>query len=189
MPGLTRQTDPRLKTIVNAPAESTVVPPVAPPVAPPAPPLPAHAPSIRALTLRECEEVLHRNTVGRLAFSIDGHVDVQPLHFVYEDGWIYGRTAFGAKITALRHSHWVAFEVDETDAVFDWRSVVVRGGLYFLEPDGTRAEQEDRRLALGLLSRIVPATGTAADPVPVRTIVFRIHAAEITGRVATPASF
>ena len=181
MPGLTRQTDPRLKTIVNAPAGSTL--------ASLAPPPPARAPSIRALTLRECEELLHRSTVGRLAFSIDGHVDVQPLHFVYEDGWIYGRTSFGAKITALRHSHWVAFEVDESDAVFDWRSVVVRGGLYFLEPDGTRADQEERRLALGLLSRIVPATGTADDPVPARTIVFRIHAAEITGRVATPAAF
>src|SRR5215213_2929419 len=103
----------------------------------------AAPPSFRALTPDECEALLVRNSVGRLAFSFHDRVDVEPTHYVYEDGWIYGRTSFGSKITPIRHSHWVAFEVDEADGVFDWRSVVVHGGLYFLDPDGAPEEREE----------------------------------------------
>src|SRR5215213_396085 len=103
-------------------------------------------PTIRALDRRECEEILARNHVGRLAYTRDGHVDIEPLHYVYSDGWIYGRTSHGAKWNAVTYT-WapVAFEVDEVAGLFDWRSVVLHGGFYAIPQDGAEWEQAEWR--------------------------------------------
>lgn len=104
---------------------------------------------------------------------------------MYESGWIYGRTSPGMKLLTLRHRPWVAFEVDEVDNGFEWRSVVVHGTFYRLDPDGSPLEVAAYRRALRLLRRLVPETGTPADPVPFRTVFFRIHVDKISGRSAT----
>ena len=49
--------------------------------------------TFRELSKAEIEAVLMRNKVGRLAFSLHDRVHVQPLHNVYESGWIYGLKA------------------------------------------------------------------------------------------------
>lgn len=131
-----------------------------------------------------CEAILKRNTVGRLVYSLHDRIDVEPMHYVYDGGWLYGRTSPGTKLATLRHRPWVAFEVDEVDGVLDWRSVVVHGTFYTLDPDGPVREATAFRRAIRLLRRLIPETGTAADPVPFRSIVFRIHADEISGRSA-----
>lgn len=148
---------------------------------------PSAAPEIRDLSREECEAVLLRNVVGRVAFAFDRRVEILPIHYVYEDGWLYGRTSPGSKIDMWRHSQWVAFEVDEVRAFFDWTSVVVHGGLYLLRPDGPEMEASAWEQAVVLLRRIVPETGSLHDPVPHRTIVFRIHADELNGRAASPS--
>lgn len=145
----------------------------------------APAPSFHELDHAECEAVLRRNQVGRLAFSFHDRVAVEPLHYVYEGGWIYGRTSHGSKVEPILHNHWVAFEVDEIRAAFDWKSVVAHGALYFVSADGTPAEAAAHARARALLRRVVPETGTADDPVPHRMLVFRIHAEELTGRAAS----
>jgi hypothetical protein len=99
-------------------------------------------PHFRALTRTECEELLGRNNVGRIAFSFHDRVDIEPLHYVYADGWIYGRTSAGTKIATLEHHRWVAFEVDEHQGLFDWRSVVVKGAFYELEADGNEMRED-----------------------------------------------
>jgi hypothetical protein len=148
--------------------------------------VPAPGPEIRPLTRRECEAVLRRNMVGRIAYAFERRVEILPIHYVYEDGWLYGRTSPGAKISMWRHSQWVAFEVDEVRALFDWTSVVAHGGLYVVHPDATEAEAEVWERAVVLLRRVVPDTGSVHDPVPHRTIVFRIHVDELDGRTAQP---
>ena len=150
------------------------------------PVVPAAGPVIRPLGREECEAVLRRNVVGRIAFAFGALVDIVPIHYVYEDGWLYARTSPGHKLETWKHSHWVAFEVDEVRALFDWTSVVAHGGLYPLDPGepGTSAAAWEH--AVTLLRRIVPATATAHDPFPARTVVLRIHAAELTGRTASP---
>ena len=40
------------------------------------------APTFRALTAAECEKVLSRNHVARLAFSFHDRVDIEPVHYV-----------------------------------------------------------------------------------------------------------
>ena len=147
---------------------------------------PDHAPGprFRELTRPECLALLDRGQVGRLAFVHHGHVGITPLHYVYHDGWLYGRTAPGEKLAALRHHPWVAFEVDEIDGTFEWRSVVVRGAFYLLHRDGPSADRARWEHAAALLRELVPEALTPADPVAWRDVVFRIHVGEVTGRAA-----
>ena len=145
----------------------------------------APEPEFAALSRGECERVLARNNVGRLAFSFHDRVDIEPIHYVFADGWLYGRTSPGSKLVPMAHNHWVAFEVDEIDDLFQWRSVVVHGAFYPVSPDGPEREAAAWEAAIVLLRRIVPETWTRADPVAFRTVVFRIHIDSMTGRAAT----
>ena len=142
------------------------------------------APVFRELKRDECEAVLARNHVGRVAFTFHDHVDIEPVHYVYADGWLHGRTAPGGKIAVLRHHPWVAFEVDEVDGLFDWRSVVVHGGVHIPDPDGSPADREAHAATLAQLRRLVPETLAQHDPAPMRLLLFRIHIDDVTGRAA-----
>ena len=144
----------------------------------------ADAPVFRELTREECGALLERNHVGRVAFTFHDHVDIEPVHYVYADGWLHGRTAPGAKIAVLRHHPWVAFEVDEVEGLFDWRSVVVHGAVYIPDPDGSPTDREAHAATLAHLRQLVPDTLTTGDPAPHRLLLFRIHIDDISGRAA-----
>lgn len=142
-------------------------------------------PVFRDLSTDECIAVLDRHHVGRMAISHRDRIELVPIHYVYDDGWLYGRTAVGTKIEMVSHNRWVAFQVDEVDGTFDWTSVVVKGGLYLLRKDGSAQEQAVYDKGVALVRRIIPEALTPDDPVPERALLFRIHADEITGRSAT----
>lgn len=143
-------------------------------------------PTLRKLTRAECISLLERNRVGRLALARGNRVEVTPIHYVYHDGWLYGRTSKGGRLESTGPEWWpVALEVDEVEGLFDWRSVVVHGGFYPL--DASRSWQRDvYDLALTQVRRLVPEALTKADPVPHRTILFRIAVQEIEGRASSP---
>jgi len=145
-------------------------------------------PHIRKLSRDECVAILGRNHVGRIAYAWENHVDIEPLHYVYHDGWLYGRTSHGAKLEATGTT-WapVAFEVDEVEELFSWRSVVVHGGFYTLADDGVQVHADEWRRGVELLRTLLPETLTDADPVAFRTVVFRMAVQEVTGREAVPA--
>ena len=144
-------------------------------------------PRIRALDRDECLAILARNHVGRIAYAWQNHVDIEPLHYVYHDGWLYGRTSHGAKTEATGTTWWpVAFEVDEVEGLFRWRSVVVHGGFYVLPEDGTERQTEEWEQGVALLRTLLPETFTADDPVAFRMVVFRMAVQEVTGREAGP---
>lgn len=143
---------------------------------------PAPPPVFRDLTDDEVDALLSRHHVGRFAFSFRDLVDIRPMHYVYRDGWIYGRTSPSDKLVTLRHNQWVAFEIDESRGMFDWQSVVARGTFYCLCEEGT---EHDRRLyeqALKALRELQPEALTESDPVPFRTKLFAIHLDSRTGR-------
>lgn len=148
-------------------------------------------PEVRQLTRTEVYDLLARNHIGRMAYARGNRIDIEPMHYVYSDGWLYGRTSRGVKLKTTGESWWpVAFEVDEIEGLFEWRSAVVHGGFYTLSDDGPAWEREERERAVELLRTLVPATFTENDPVPSRDIVFRIAVQEVSGRQATtpPAS-
>jgi hypothetical protein len=131
---------------------------------------------------RQCESILRRNNIGRIAFALQDRVSVLPVQYVYDDGWIYGRTASGARIRVLLLNRRVAFEVDEHTQLFDWQSVVVRGPLYLIDAGASPAERSTYAKAVALIGRLVPPAVTSSDPIPFRDELFRIRAVEISGR-------
>lgn len=142
-------------------------------------------PTFGELDRRSCERILARNHVARLAFAFHDRVDIEPIHYVYDKGWLFGRTSPGSKLVTISHSHWVALEVDETDSLFDWRSVVVHGTFLTLDPDVPGVESQAWARGISLLRDLVPETGTARDPVGFRSVIFRIHIDTVTGREAS----
>lgn len=146
------------------------------------------APVVRSLGPDECTAILARNSVGRVAYALRDRVDIEPVHYVYDDGWLYGRTSHGAKLATLQRNPWVAFEVDEIRALFDWSSVVAKGSFHLLDADGPPREHPVRERALERLRTLVPAALDVGDPTPWRDVVFRIAIDEVTGREARPGT-
>ena len=143
------------------------------------------APQISDMTSDACHALLQRHHVGRMAYCFHNRVDITPLHYVYADGWLFARTSHGHKMEVLAHAPWVAFEVDEMEGVFDWRSVVVHGTVYTMPQDGSPLEAELWQRGVDALRRIVPETATDDDPVPYRSIVFGIHVVSVSGRASS----
>jgi nitroimidazol reductase NimA-like FMN-containing flavoprotein (pyridoxamine 5'-phosphate oxidase superfamily) len=136
---------------------------------------------------RACERILTANSVGRIAFALQDRVSIVPVHYVYDGGWIYGRTAAGGKLREILRNRRVAFEVDEHTKLFEWRSVVVRGPFYLIEPGNVPSEQRIYARAVSLIRRLAPSALTGSDPVPFRDQLFRIRAIEISGRTSEPS--
>jgi nitroimidazol reductase NimA-like FMN-containing flavoprotein (pyridoxamine 5'-phosphate oxidase superfamily) len=139
-------------------------------------------PTFRDLDFHEIEGILQSHVYGRLAFTFRDRVDIEPIHYVYVDGWLVCRTAPGTKLTQLSHHPWVAFEIDEVRELFVWRSVVVKGTVYFVQPDGHAVTDEAWTQALAALRSLVPEALGEGDPTPARNVVFRVHIDEMHGR-------
>jgi len=129
--------------------------------------------------------VLARNHVGRVAFVSHGRPELLPVHYVYADQTIFGRTSFGAKACDWIRGCEVVFEVDEPHDLFEWRSVVARGTIQILTPEGTGEQQAAYVNAIAAMRRISPETLTERDPTPNRRLLFSIHPSELTGREAS----
>ena len=144
----------------------------------------ANAVDFRELTRDEIETIIGRNNVGRIAFTFHDRVDIEPIHYVYERGWLYGRTSEGQKLSTLGHNQWVAFEIDEINDTFDWRSVVIHGSFWIIHPRGSPRAEELWAKAANLVGRIVPGALTESDPVAFRHILFRVAISDVRGREA-----
>lgn len=132
------------------------------------------------------EALFRRHNVGRIAFTDGRRVDIEPIGYVYDSGAIYGRAAPGSRMKALSGRPWVAFQVDEVRGALDWESVVAKGTVYLVEPSLTMPQSAQYEKALRIIRSVLPDALTEADPVPDRTILFRIHIDEMEGRAAGP---
>lgn len=141
-------------------------------------------PYVRELEDEESIEILKRNRVGRVAFSHRDRVDIEPIHYVLDGEWIYVRTSRGSKLAILQKNPWVAFEVDEVQEMFSWRSVVVHGRVELVSADLSGVETHEH--AIEALRQLSPAALTEEDPVAFRNVILRIHLSEVTGREAEP---
>ena len=149
---------------------------------------PTREPTYRTLERAEVDALLARHNVGRLAFTFRDRVDVEPINYVYENGWIYLRTGPGSKLETLARHPWVAFEVDEVDGNFDWRSVVVHSTVYELTPGGTESHANAYQEAVEILRRLIPGTFTDQDPTPGRTVILRMKVDEVNGRASSTSA-
>jgi nitroimidazol reductase NimA-like FMN-containing flavoprotein (pyridoxamine 5'-phosphate oxidase superfamily) len=141
-----------------------------------------HRPEFIELSDAESRSLVARNHVGRLAYTFHDRVDIQPVGYVYDDGWIFGRTQVGAKLATLAHHPWCAFEVDEVRGLYDWDSAVARGSFDILDPELGSVDRYVR--ALELLREVNPDMFSVTDPTPQRSILFGVYVQDITGRGA-----
>lgn len=148
---------------------------------------PAAAPLFKTLSRDECESVLLRNNVGRIAYAIHDRVSIVPIHYVFVNGWVYGRTGSAGKLREILRNRRIAFEVDEHSELFDWKSVIVHGPLYVIQSDSTQPLGSVYRTAVAVIRTLVPESLSDADPVPFRDQLFRICAVDVAGRAAEPS--
>ena len=123
--------------------------------------------AVTMLTPDECWELLGQETLGRIAVSAAGVVDIFPVNYVVDGHTLLFRTAPGTKLLELAINDRVAFEVDGHTDDQAW-SIVVKG----------RAERVERQ------SEIDAADELGLEPwIP--TLKYRwvrIHPTEVTGR-------
>jgi nitroimidazol reductase NimA-like FMN-containing flavoprotein (pyridoxamine 5'-phosphate oxidase superfamily) len=153
-------------------------------------PIHAHGAVFGALDKEACVELLRRNHVGRIAYSVADHVDIEPLHYALdeESGLVLClRTTPGSKVAKLAHNQWAAFEVDEIDGPVAWRSVVAHGTIYPVDDLGGSQRAELRARTIAAIRRAYPAAFGADDPASFRTTLLRFHVDMLTGRSAKPA--
>ena len=129
-------------------------------------------------------ELLGRHHVGRMAFTLHDRLSIVLVNFVYSEGWIYARMEVGAELITVLHNKWVAFEADEVDGVYDWRTVTVNGSVQFLSDGPTVNASHDFETAANLIQSVVPTALTSADPMPGRVQFFRIHVDHLSGMEA-----
>jgi nitroimidazol reductase NimA-like FMN-containing flavoprotein (pyridoxamine 5'-phosphate oxidase superfamily) len=141
---------------------------------------------IHELSDEECEAVLKRNHLGRLACSRNDQPYVVPVHFDYDGGSLYSFSTLGQKIDWMRSNPKVCVEVDEITDKSNWTTVIVFGRYQELT-DGS-ADRAARNRARQLFEKRtkwwLPAAGKVAfseNPVPV---VFRIRIERLSGRRA-----
>jgi len=155
---------------------------------------PGAMPRFRALTRKECDSLLRRSSVGRVAFRLGNRVDIIPIHYVFRRGVVCGRTARETHLEEasanFNDALPVAFETDEVDGPYQWRSVVVHGNLHAAaegEAEWRRAPRE-WQAAMRAFRTLMPDAFTADDPAAFRDILIRIDAAEVSGREALPGT-
>ena len=148
-------------------------------------PMSPSAPIFQDLSREQCDALLRRNYVGRIAFTLHNRVGVEPIGYVYDPNRVYMRTAPGSKLITLAHNPWVSFEVDEVEGPFDWQSVIVRGAVHVLHAEGNSADRRSYVQGLARLKQAFPGTLEQDDPAPFRTVIIMIAVDEITGRLAS----
>jgi uncharacterized protein len=142
---------------------------------------------IHELTVAECEGLLARSTVGRLACADDGQPYIVPISYAFDQaaGCLYGFSTLGRKIEWMRRNPKVCVAVDETADRFRWTSVVVTGRYEELGDDRD-ARESRQRLHQHFEQRQswwLPATARLAAGEERETPVFyRIRIDQLSGR-------
>lgn len=102
------------------------------------------------LSESQIEHVLSTEVIGRIGCLSDEGVYVVPVTYVYHDGCVYGHSADGAKLRAMRAHPQVCFETEHMDDLANWQSVIAWG---------TFEELHDRHAEAGmqlLIERLLP---------------------------------
>ena len=134
---------------------------------------------IGKLTPAEIQEVLTKNSLGRIGCNDGYNTYIIPINYVYDGKYIFCHSQLGMKIQVMRQNPRVCFEVDEIIHFNNWKSVVVVGEYQELmqERDRYSAMQFfiNRMLHVKISETAIPGTTT-------KPIIYRIFIEEASGR-------
>jgi hypothetical protein len=134
------------------------------------------------LTRPQIDAFLMQHRIGRIAFSFRDRVDIEPIHYAYEDGCLYGRTQPGTKLTTLQRNPWVAFEVDEVKSDREWTSVVLKGTVYLVADEASADVEQTYERVMARLQGVSPSLEVGDR----RFVAFRIFVDDARGLRSVP---
>ena len=144
---------------------------------------------VEELNDKQCEELLSTSNYGHLACCINNEPYVVPIHYAYQDGYIYIYTTEGKKYEIIKANPRVCLQVESVNDIRDWRSVIAYGEARPV------ADEEERRLALSLILETNPALTPA---VSIRwmdswvreniEVIYKVIPVLLTGRASVPGS-
>jgi nitroimidazol reductase NimA-like FMN-containing flavoprotein (pyridoxamine 5'-phosphate oxidase superfamily) len=148
---------------------------------------------IHELTPVQCDEVLGRASVGRLACARNDQPYIVPifLYFDISDNSLYSFSTLGQKIDWMRDNPKVCVAVDEISERFHWTTVIVFG--HYEEIRDSAREADVRRRAYELFQKRpewwLPGTGKLTTGEEHHTpVIFRIQVHKASGRRAARGS-
>lgn len=144
---------------------------------------------INEMTSDECRLFVAGASLGRLGCSYENQPYVVPIHFAYEEDYLYVFATFGQKVKWMRANPKVCVQTDEIRKQSEWISVIVYGEYEELpEPQYT----SERKHASSLLAKRyqwwLNALGERQLRVgdsPIEPLFFRLHVQSMTGLRAT----
>ncbi len=140
------------------------------------------------LTTEQCEQILAAEVVGRIGCYADHEVNIVPVTYVFDKGFVYAHSKEGNKVNMKRKNPKVCFQVDRIENMANWRSVIGWGVFEELKEEG------EKEIALRVLrERLSPLTTSDSvrpsqfsDPNEVhrerRPVVYRISLYKLSGR-------
>ncbi len=143
------------------------------------------------LTQEEMEQLLQRNSIGRIGCNDGEATYVVPISYVYEDGILICHSRDGMKISMMRRNPDVCFLVDEIRDYNHWRSVICWGRYEEITEDEEIAYAQQFFSNLMLDQKTVPSAlppHTQQErhhhhrPAYTPTIFYRIRINKATGR-------
>jgi nitroimidazol reductase NimA-like FMN-containing flavoprotein (pyridoxamine 5'-phosphate oxidase superfamily) len=144
---------------------------------------------VHKLTSTECEEVLGRINLGRLACARANQPYIVPISFYFasRDKCLYSFSTVGQKIEWMRRNPKVCIEADEISDRFNWLTVVVLGRYEEItQPNLENPEvHRARELLQDRPTWWLPAAAKLADGSErAASVFFRITIESMSGRRA-----
>ena len=105
---------------------------------------------VNEMGTEECKAALEHASLGRLGCSYEDQPYVVPIHFAYDNGYLYVFSTLGQKVKWMRANPKVCLQVDKAENQNEWISVIVNGEYQELvEPQYTT----ERKHASSLLAK------------------------------------
>lgn len=142
-----------------------------------------------SLTAIETETLLQQQFIGRIGCHADGKTYVVPISYAYDGSSIYSLAGEGQKIAMMRKNPAVCFQVDNTNSLDNWQSVIAWGDFEELNDPAERYQAlqllNSRKLPQVISERMHLTNQWPFVPENfdnIKGIVFRIRLVSKTGR-------
>jgi nitroimidazol reductase NimA-like FMN-containing flavoprotein (pyridoxamine 5'-phosphate oxidase superfamily) len=144
---------------------------------------------VRELNNQQIEEFIAQRDYGHLACCSGGEPYVVPIHYAYQDGYIYIYTTQGKKSELIGKNPRICLQIEDVKDNRDWTSVIVYGEALELTDEAERAKAVEA--VANINPTLTPAVSVHWMDNWVREnieVVYRIIPVETTGRIGIPNS-
>jgi nitroimidazol reductase NimA-like FMN-containing flavoprotein (pyridoxamine 5'-phosphate oxidase superfamily) len=144
---------------------------------------------VHELTGRECEAILVRSDIARLACARDDQPYIVPIHFSFDSArrCLYAFSTVGQKIEWMRQNPKVCLEVEDITDRDHWTTVLVFGRYEEMDdsPADTAARVSAQRLFEQRPEWWFPAAAKVGTQEHHAVVIYRISIDRLSGRRAS----